>query len=130
MPHRDTNVAIKIPLLFKCSTRIESQPHRDTSVANKQDIYILIPNDGDDTTWLYINTGFRCFNATQGHKPSYTTTSIPNDEDDPMWLSKQGFRLAIHNLDINPKLNGTIHLNTSFRVSGLLSRSKQYGVTL
>ena len=49
-------------------------------------IYILIPNDWEETTWLYINTGFQCFNVTQGHKPCYTTSniSIPNDGDDPM----------------------------------------------
>jgi len=51
-------------------------PHRDTSVAIKQAIYISIPNDGDNPTCLYITTGFQCFNATQGHKPSYTTSHI------------------------------------------------------
>jgi len=34
----------------------------------------LIPNDWDDPTWLNINTVFQCFNTTQGHKPSYTTS--------------------------------------------------------
>ena len=29
-------------------------------------IYILIPNDGDDPTWLYINTGFH--GASMSHK--------------------------------------------------------------
>ena len=56
--------------------------------------------------------------------------SIQNDMDDLTCLSKQGFSLAIHKLDIDPKLAGTIHLNTIFRVSSLLSRSKQYGVIL
>ena len=26
-------------------------PRKDTSVAIKQDIYIMIPNDGEDATW-------------------------------------------------------------------------------
>ena len=86
--------------------------------------YISIPMDGDVTTWLYFNTGFKCFNATQGHKPSYI--SIPNDGDNPTCLSKQGFSLAIHKLDIDPKLKWMIHLNTSFRVSVLLSLIKHY----
>ena len=52
--------------------------------------------------WLviYINTGLQCFNATQGHKPSYPTSyiSIPNDEDDPIDC------LAINKLGIYLKL--------------------------
>ena len=86
--------------------------------------YISIPMDGDVPTWLYFNTGFKWFNATQGHTPSYI--SIPNDGDNPTCLSKQGFSLAIHKVDIDPKLQGMIHLNTSFRVSVLLSLIKHY----
>ena len=97
------------------STRTESQslmPHRDTSVAFKQAIYMSIPKDGGDPTWLHINTGFQCFNVTQGHKSIYTTSyiSIPNDGEDPICISKQGFRLAINNRGINPKLKGMTDL--------------------
>ena len=51
-------------------------------------------------------------------------------EDDQTSFSKQGLSLDINKLDIDPKLMGMIQLNTSFRVSGLLSHSKQYSVTL
>ena len=72
-------------------------PHIDTSVAFKQAIHISIPCDGDEPTWLYINTGLQFFNATQEHKPNYTTSyiSIPNDGDNSTCLSNQSFSLII-----------------------------------
>ena len=53
--------------------------------------------------------GQSALNDSQGHKPSYQTSymSIPNDGDDPPH---------------QPEYKG--------KVSGLLSRSKQYGVIL
>ena len=59
--------------------------------------YISNPDHGDDPSWLYIDAGFQCFNATFGLKSSYKTSYIsnPNDGDDPICISKQGFSLVI-----------------------------------
>ena len=74
-------------------------PHRDTSLAINK-LSISIPNDGLSNV----------LNATEGHNPCYTTSyiSIPNDWDTLTCLSKQGFSLATHKLDIDFKLTGTI----------------------
>ena len=68
------------------------------------------------------------------HKDTSLAIKLYNDPlmigDDPTSFSKQGLSLDIDKPDIDPKLMGMIHLNTSFRVSGLLSHSKQYRVTL
>ena len=88
-------------------------PHRDTGVAFKQAIYIYRSQMMESILPGYILTqGFQCFNVTQGHKPSYTTSyiSIPNDGDNPTCISKQGFRLAINKLGIDPKLKGMTDL--------------------
>ena len=75
--------------------------------------YILIPNDGDNPTWLYINTEFHCFNATQGHKPSYPTSyiSIPNYGDNPTWVFiNKGFQCFNASLkDTNLAIQQTIY---------------------
>jgi len=105
----DTRVAIKMMVTirpgfiyiyintgFQCFN--VTQGHKPSYPTN----YISIPMDGEVPTWLYFNTGFKWFNATQGHTPSYI--SIPNDGDNPTCLSKQGFSLAIHKLDIEYKL--------------------------
>ena len=78
-------------------------PHRDTSLAINK-LYILISNDGDDPTWLYINTGF---SDPMPHRDTSLAINklnilISNDGDDSTCLSKKGFSLAIHKLDIDP----------------------------
>ena len=81
----------------------------------------------------YISTqGFQCFNVTQGHKPSYTTSyiSIPNNGDDSTCLSKQGFHLAINKLGIDPILKGMSNLNTSFRDLWIYSQAVSSTVLL
>ena len=84
-------------------------PNKDTSLAIQQAIY-WSEMMGTIQPGFYINMGFQCFNTKQGHKPSYTTSYklIRNDEDNPICLSKQGFSLTIHKLDINPKLKGRL----------------------
>jgi len=63
----------------KCHTGTQAQLY------NKQ--YI------DPKIWV----GSNALNATQGHRPSYTTSYIviPNDGEDPSCLDEQGFRFTL-----------------------------------
>ena len=55
---------------------------------------------------------------------------IPNDGDHPLSMPHKDTNLAFKIQYIDPKSKGTIPHEYKIRVLGLLSPSKQYGVTL
>ena len=125
-------------------------PHRETSVAIQQ------ANINQDTTHLALNATqghkrsyttsyqFSALNATQGHKPSFSTSyiSIPIDGDNPTGFHQHrvsipskchtmthaySYQQAVY---INSKWWGWSDLCYPNKISGLLSRSKQFGVNI
>ena len=66
---------------------------------------------------VFINVGFQCYECYRGTQASYTTSyiSIPNDGDDLTCSTKQGFRLAINKLGIDPKSNPPEYKPQGFR---------------
>ena len=138
MPHGDTSVTIQQAIIKQDTTHlalIATQRHKRSYTTSYQisaqnttqgfiynKLYILIPKDGDNQTWLYINTGFQCskyHTRTQAYiyQQDIYIDLIQMDGDDPTWLyiSTQGFSA------LNTTQGHKRSYTTSYQISALIT---------